>query len=42
MGAALAVTLANLFGIPVSSGQAIVGAISGVSLYKARGPTKRP
>ncbi|WP_010477902.1 inorganic phosphate transporter [Thermococcus zilligii] len=34
MGASLAVTLANVMGIPVSSGQAIVGAIAGVSLYK--------
>jgi PiT family inorganic phosphate transporter len=34
MGAALAVTMANVFGIPVSSGQAVVGAISGVSIYK--------
>ncbi len=33
-GAALSVTLANLFGLPVSSGQAIVGAISGLALYK--------
>ncbi|BAD84950.1 sodium/phosphate symporter [Thermococcus kodakarensis KOD1] len=41
MGAALAVTLANLFGIPVSSGQAIVGAISGVSLYKGERPNKK-
>ncbi|ASJ03769.1 sodium:phosphate symporter [Thermococcus profundus] len=40
MGAALAVTIANLFGIPVSSGQAIVGAISGVSLYKG-GPVNK-
>ncbi|WP_367883374.1 inorganic phosphate transporter [Thermococcus peptonophilus] len=41
MGAALAVTLANLFGIPVSSGQAIVGAISGVSLYKGEKLNKK-
>jgi PiT family inorganic phosphate transporter len=40
MGAALSVTMANLFGIPVSSGQAIVGAISGVSLYKG-GPVNK-
>ena len=33
-GAALSVTLANIFGLPVSSGQAIVGAISGLALYK--------
>ncbi len=33
-GAALSVTLANLFALPVSSGQAIVGAISGLALYK--------
>ncbi|MBP1912521.1 inorganic phosphate transporter [Thermococcus stetteri] len=41
MGAALAVTLANVFGIPVSSGQAIVGAISGVSLYKGERLNKK-
>lgn len=33
-GASIAVTVANLFGLPVSSGQAIVGAISGLGLYK--------
>ena len=33
-GAALAVTAATLLGIPVSSGQAIVGAIAGLSIYK--------
>ena len=33
-GASLAVSSANLIGLPVSSGQAIVGAISGMSLYK--------
>ena len=33
-GASLAVTVANLFGLHVSSGQAIVGAISGLGLYK--------
>ncbi|ASJ07093.1 inorganic phosphate transporter [Thermococcus pacificus] len=33
-GASLAVSAANLFGLPVSSGQAIVGAISGLGLYK--------
>jgi PiT family inorganic phosphate transporter len=33
-GAAIAVSIANLFGLPVSSGQAIVGAISGLGLYK--------
>jgi PiT family inorganic phosphate transporter len=41
MGAALSVTMANLFGIPVSSGQAIVGAISGVSLYKGEPVNKK-
>ncbi|AJC72192.1 sodium:phosphate symporter [Thermococcus guaymasensis DSM 11113] len=41
MGASLAVTLANLFGIPVSSGQAIVGAISGVSVYKGEPVNKK-
>lgn len=41
MGAAIAVTLANTFRIPVSSGQAIVGAISGVSLYKGERINKR-
>ncbi len=40
MGAALSVTMANIFGIPVSSGQAIVGAISGVSIYKG-GPVNK-
>lgn len=40
MGASLAVTTANFFGIPVSSGQAIVGAISGVSVYKG-GPVNK-
>jgi len=33
-GAAIAVSTANIFGLPVSSGQAIVGAISGLGLYK--------
>ncbi|AEK72291.1 sodium/phosphate symporter [Thermococcus sp. 4557] len=33
-GASLAVSSANLIGLPVSSGQAIVGAISGLGLYK--------
>ena len=33
-GAAIAVSSANLLGLPVSSGQAIVGAISGLGLYK--------
>ncbi|NJE01526.1 inorganic phosphate transporter [Thermococcus sp. JdF3] len=33
-GASLAVSAANLIGLPVSSGQAIVGAISGLGLYK--------
>ncbi|NJE06097.1 inorganic phosphate transporter [Thermococcus sp. M36] len=33
-GASLAVSAANLLGLPVSSGQAIVGAISGLGLYK--------
>ena len=33
-GAAIAVSAANLLGLPVSSGQAIVGAISGLGLYK--------
>ena len=41
MGASLAVTLANIFGIPVSSGQAIVGAISGVSVYKGEPVNKK-
>jgi PiT family inorganic phosphate transporter len=41
MGASLAVTMANIFGIPVSSGQAIVGAISGVSLYKGERLNKK-
>jgi PiT family inorganic phosphate transporter len=41
MGAALSVTLANIFGIPVSSGQAIVGAISGVGLYKGERLNKK-
>ncbi len=41
MGASLAVTMANVLGIPVSSGQAIVGAISGVSLYKGERPNKK-
>ncbi len=40
-GAALAVTSANLFGLPVSSGQAIVGAISGLSLYKGERVNER-
>ncbi|WP_237268662.1 inorganic phosphate transporter [Thermococcus celer] len=33
-GASLAVSAANLIGLPVSSGQAIVGSISGLGLYK--------
>ena len=33
-GASLAVSAANLIGLPVSSGQAIVGAISGLGIYK--------
>ncbi|WP_258084915.1 inorganic phosphate transporter [Thermococcus thermotolerans] len=33
-GASLAVSAANLIGLPVSSGQAIVGAISGLGVYK--------
>ena len=33
-GASIAVTVANFFGLPVSSGQAIVGAISGLGIYK--------
>ncbi|ASJ00960.1 inorganic phosphate transporter [Thermococcus gorgonarius] len=41
MGASLAVTMANFFGIPVSSGQAIVGAISGVSVYKGEPVNKK-
>ena len=35
------VSLANIFGIPVSSGQAIVGAISGVSAYKGEPVNKK-
>ncbi|NJD99443.1 inorganic phosphate transporter [Thermococcus sp. LS1] len=34
LGASLAVSSANLLGLPVSSGQAIIGAISGLSAYK--------
>ncbi|ANF23313.1 inorganic phosphate transporter [Thermococcus piezophilus] len=34
LGASLAVSAANLLGLPVSSGQAIIGAISGLSAYK--------
>ena len=40
-GASLAVTVANLLGLPVSSGQAIVGAIGGLSLYKGERVNKK-
>ncbi|WP_457741879.1 anion permease [Thermococcus sp.] len=40
-GASIAVTTANLFGLPVSSGQAIVGAISGLTLYKGEHVNKK-
>ncbi|WP_048148092.1 inorganic phosphate transporter [Palaeococcus ferrophilus] len=36
-GASLAVTVATLMGLPVSSGQAIVGAIAGLGIYKGEG-----
>lgn len=36
-GASLAVTIATLMGLPVSSGQAIVGAITALGLYKGQG-----
>jgi PiT family inorganic phosphate transporter len=35
------VTVANIFGLPVSSGQAIVGAISGLGLYKGEHVNKK-
>ncbi|WP_456394289.1 anion permease [Thermococcus sp.] len=34
LGSSLAVSLANSFGLPVSSGQAVVGAVAGVGTYK--------
>ena len=40
-GASIAVSTANLFGLPVSSGQAIVGAISGLSAYKGEHVNKK-
>ncbi|AIU70229.1 sodium:phosphate symporter [Thermococcus eurythermalis] len=40
-GASIAVSVANVFGLPVSSGQAIVGAISGLSLYKGEHVNKK-
>ncbi|GAB6135186.1 inorganic phosphate transporter [Thermococcus henrietii] len=40
-GASIAVSTANLFGLPVSSGQAIVGAISGLSAYKGERVNKK-
>ncbi len=33
-GSAIAVSLANSFGLPVSTGQAVVGGVTGVSAYK--------
>ncbi|WP_297497155.1 inorganic phosphate transporter [Thermococcus sp.] len=40
-GASIAVNTANLFGLPVSSGQAVVGAISGLSTYKGERINKK-
>ncbi len=40
-GASIAVNTANLFGLPVSSGQAVVGAISGLSVYKGEKVNKK-
>ncbi|MCD6372622.1 MAG: anion permease [Thermococcus sp.] len=40
-GAAIAVSSANLLGLPVSSGQAIVGAISGLGIYKGERVNKK-
>lgn len=40
-GASLAVSTTNLFGLPVSSGQTIVGAISGLSAYKGERVNKK-
>lgn len=41
IGASIAVSTANLFGLPVSSGQAIVGAISGLGAYKGERVNKK-
>ncbi|USS41599.1 anion permease [Thermococcus aggregans] len=40
-GSAIAVSLANMFGLPVSSSQAIVGGVAGVGLVTGRGVDKK-